>query len=145
MKQDKWDAFYLNLAKEVAEKFSKDPRRKVDAVIFRESYPLSLGYNGFVRGFPDDILFLQNRDTKNLYSEHAERNAIYNAARNNINIMGASIAVSFHPCHECAKGIIQTGLKRVIYPADSGVGLWADSIKEARFLFDKTGIEVIAL
>ena len=44
MKQDKWDAFYLNLAKEVAEKFSKDPRRKVSAVIFRESYPLSLDY-----------------------------------------------------------------------------------------------------
>jgi len=87
----------------------------------------------------------QDREVKNMYSEHAERNAIYNAARNSINIMGSSIAVSFHPCHECAKGIIQSGIRRVIYPAGSGIGSWAESIKEARFLFDKTGVEVIAL
>lgn len=145
MKQAVWDKFFLDMAINVAETFSKDPRRKVGAVIFRESYPLSLGYNGFVRGFPDDVLFLQDREVKNMYSEHAERNAIYNAARNSINIMGSSIAVSFHPCHECAKGIIQSGIRRIIYPAGSGVGSWAESIKEARFLFDKTGVEVIAL
>lgn len=148
MQQNKWDKFFLQTAFNVANTFSKDAHRKVGAVIYRESYPLSFGYNGFIRGFPDDILLLQDKDKKLIYTEHAERNAIFNASRNNINIMEASIACTFHPCHECARAIIQSGLKRVICPAiseEDKEGRWFSSITEAQRMFTTCGVDVIIL
>lgn len=142
MQQDRWDAFFLAQARAVAETFSKDPARKVGAVIYRDSYPLSFGYNGIIRGYPDDMVAPTD---KLIYTEHAEKNAIFNAARNNINIMGASIACTFHPCHECARAIVQSGIKRVICPPpsdDDMIGKWASSIDAATRMFSICGVEV---
>ena len=142
MQQDRWDSFFLEQAHAVAATFSKDPDRKVGAVIYRDSYPLSFGYNGIIRGYPDDLVFASD---KLIYTEHAEKNAIFNAARNNINIMGASIACTFHPCHECARAIVQSGIKRLVCPPPSDEdmnGKWASSIDAATRMFSVCGINV---
>ncbi len=116
MKQDNiiysnWDIRFLELAYHVA-KWSKDPSTKVGAVIVNEQHQvLSLGYNGFPRGVEDRESRYADRETKLLFVAHAERNALDNAF---VDVRGATLYTSLCPCNECAKSIIQKGIKRVV-------------------------------
>ena len=119
-----WDAYFLGLAA-MASFRSKDPSTQNGAcVVDPDSLsPLSLGYNGFPRGCSDDD-FPWGRDsdkpeeTKYPYVEHAERNAIFNAARKGISLDGSIMYIysekGYYPCDECARAIIQSGITRVI-------------------------------
>lgn len=106
-----WDKKFLNLAKFIST-WSKDPSTKVGAVIANEHHQvLSLGYNGFPRGVEDIESRYNDRDVKLLYVAHAERNALDNAYTD---VRGATLYTSLCPCNECAKSIIQRGIKRVV-------------------------------
>ena len=136
---------YLPLAKEVAN-LSKDWSSKVGALVIGpdgESGPW--GYNGAVRGCSaDEDERKEAREIKNLYAEHAERNAIYAAARTGFKVHGCSMVVTHFPCMDCARAIVQAGIVKVVCPAPSGefAERWKDSITLARGLFVECGVEL---
>jgi dCMP deaminase len=94
---------------------SNDPNTKVGAIITTKNNEIiSTGYNGFPRGFNNtDDRWL--RENKYNYVEHAEKNAIYNAARIGVSTKDCTIYVNMKPCHECIKGIIQAGINLIYY------------------------------
>lgn len=130
MKNDKrkevigWDACFLGLA--AIESFrSKDPSTQNGVCVIdpENLTPLVVGYNGFVRGCSDDEFpwarEAENKnDTKYPYVEHAERNAIYFAAKKGIALDGAHMYIysekGYYSCDECTRAIIQSGIKRVV-------------------------------
>ncbi len=115
-----WDEYFMGVALLAAER-SKDPSTQVGACIVDENNRiLSTGYNGFPRGCSDDI-FPWNRnesdgETKYPFVVHAELNAILNTRGKSL--VGSKVYVGLFPCHECAKAIIQAGIKEVIYLSD---------------------------
>jgi len=121
-KQDKWDKRYIELAKEIAS-WSKDPSKQIGAVaIGDKGQVLAQGYNGFPRGIEDTELRYADRSEKYKYVVHAEMNCIYNATFNGVSLQGATIYISGLPvCSECAKGLIQVGIKRVVYECSDHV------------------------
>lgn len=109
-----WNARFVDLARFVAG-WSKDRSRKIGAVIVglnREI--LSVGYNGFPIGVNDDVEERHQRPAKYAWTEHAERNAIYNAARTGVKLEGATIYLPWYPCIDCARAIIQVGIDEVV-------------------------------
>ena len=126
--------------------WSKDPSRKIGAVaVGSKRQILSTGYNGFPRGIDDNEERLHNRELKYQYVVHAEQNMIYNATYNGISLDGASLYVYGLPiCHECAKGIIQVGIKEVFIDRKSLLDRpnWYDSYLKSKEMFDEAGIVV---
>lgn len=113
------DRFYMEFAKHSASK-SKDPRTKVGSCIVNDKRLLSIGYNGAPRGFPDDLIPKDSNtdnllENKNSYMVHSELNAILNYGGSLQDLQGSTLYVTISPCHECAKIIIQVGIKRVVY------------------------------
>ena len=119
-----WDEYFMGVAI-LASKRSKDPNTQVGAcIVDADNIILSTGYNGFPYGCSDDE-YPWNRDgcdTKYSYVVHAELNAILNAGGRSLK--GARIYVDLFPCNECAKAIIQSGIREVIYLYDK----YADSM-----------------
>lgn len=117
-----WDDYFMAIAKLSAMR-SKDPNTQVGAcIVDKTNRILSIGYNGAPNGF-DDNIFPWNREgepleTKYLYVVHAERNAILNYRGSRKDLEGGSIYVDLFPCNECAKEIIQAGIKEVVYLSD---------------------------
>ena len=115
-----WDEYFMGVAQLAAER-SKDPSTQVGAcIVDGEKRILSTGYNGFPHGCSDDE-FPWNRDeskgdTKYQYVVHAELNAILNASGKSL--AGSTLYVGLFPCNECAKAIIQAGVKEVLYLSD---------------------------
>ncbi len=116
-----WDEYFMGVAKLSALR-SKDPNTQVGACIVSEDNKiLSMGYNGFPAGCSDDQFPWAREaedplDIKYLYSTHSELNAILNYRGGSLE--GAKLYVSLFPCNECAKAIIQAGIKTVIYAED---------------------------
>ena len=110
----KWDAYYLNLCTVVAQ-LSKDQSTQLGCVIAGPAHEIrSTGYNSFPRGINDDVPDRQYRPVKYLFMEHAERNAIYNAARVGIPLEGCTLYCQWLPCADCARAIIQAGIVAVV-------------------------------
>jgi dCMP deaminase len=141
--RNKWDQRYLKLAYEVAQ-WSKDPSSKIGAVtVGAKGQVLSQGFNGFPRGLKDDYDRLNDRETKYKYVVHAEMNAIYNATYNGTSLDGATLYVYGLPiCSECAKGVIQVGIKRVVMPASPVMPeKWKDSWLTSMSFFKEAGVD----
>jgi dCMP deaminase len=139
---NKWDARYLKLAREVST-WSKDPSVRVGAVAVGEiGQVLAQGYNGFPRGVDDNIERYHDRETKYRYVVHAEANCIYNAAMNGISLNGATMYVYGLPaCNECAKAMIQVGIKRIVMPKHQNVPeKWEHSCNESKHMLKEVGI-----
>lgn len=136
---------YLEVARQIAQ-WSKDPRTKVGAVLVgNKDQIISQGYNGFPRKIEDTEERLHDRALKHKFVIHAEMNAIYNAIFNGASTEGATIYISGLPCcHECAKGIIQTGITRVVMDScpDETPDPWDQSVKLALELFREAGVEL---
>lgn len=110
---EKWDQRFLDLAEHVAT-WSKDPSTKVGAVVVnKKKQVIGLGFNGFPRGVFDDDNRYEDKQTKYLFVSHAERNALDNSFADTD---GCTIYTTLFPCNECAKGIIQKGIKRIVSP-----------------------------
>lgn len=140
-----WDTFFLRMTRLVAEK-SKDRSTKVGCVIVGPGYTLrSLGYNGFPRDVDDGNDKYHERPLKYLMTEHAERNALYNALRSNIPVFGCRLYVNYHGCcADCTRGIIQSGISEIITTTVDfpGVGAWQDSLDAARDMLKQARIQV---
>lgn len=116
-----WDEYFMAVAK-LAGMRSKDPSSQVGAcIVSPDNKILSMGYNGFPKGCSDDV-FPWGRGgedplkSKYFYVTHSELNAILNYRGGSLE--GAKLYVSLFPCNECAKAIIQSGIKTVIYDCD---------------------------
>ena len=113
-----WDEYFMGVAK-LAARRSKDPSTQVGAcIVSPENIIISTGYNGMPKGCSDDEFPWEREgaDTKYPYVVHAELNAILNA--NGRNLQGSRLYVVLFPCNECAKAIIQSGVKEVVYLSD---------------------------
>lgn len=116
-----WDQYFMGVAK-LSSYRSKDPNTQVGCcIVSKDNKILSLGYNGLPFGCNDDEYSWERQaenelDTKYLYVCHAELNAILNA--NGKSLKDAKLYVTLFPCNECAKAIIQSGIKEVIYEDD---------------------------
>ncbi len=111
-KQEALDRRYLRMARIWAEN-SYCTRRQVGALIVKDKMIISDGYNGTPSGF-ENVCELEDGTTKP-YVLHAEANAITKVAKSNNNSLGATLYVTASPCMECAKLIIQSGIRRVVY------------------------------
>ena len=113
-----WDEYFMGVAM-LAARRSKDPSTQVGAcIVSQDNIIISTGYNGMPKGCSDDI-FPWDRvgeDTKYPYVVHAELNAILNASGRDLR--GSKLYVALFPCNECAKAIIQSGVKEVYYLSD---------------------------
>lgn len=142
---EKWQTRWLRLAHEVST-WSKD-QTKVGAVIFDQNRnPRGFGYNGIPRGLDDDRADRLTRPLKPWYFEHAERNVIYACSKNGISCDGCTMAVTHFPCCDCARAIIQSGIRHVMVDAscmreDSYFfQKWSEQIQESKLMFDEAGI-----
>ena len=114
-----WDDYFMGIAL-LSAKRSKDPNTQLGCcIVSPDNIIMSIGYNGFPRGCSDDNLPWERSgelyDTKYPYVVHAELNAILNSNRD---LRGCKLYVGMHPCNECAKAIIQCGIKEVYYLID---------------------------
>lgn len=137
----KWDARYLSLAAQVAS-WSKDTSTRVGCVIVGTAGQiLSTGYNGLPRGVSDTSERMA-RPAKYSWTEHAERNAIYNAARSGLSLVGSTLYTPWHPCAECARGIIQSGIGTVVLGSGVLDERWTNSVDIARIMFEESNVRV---
>lgn len=114
-----WHEYFLSMLDLVAKK-SKDRSTKNAAIIVGPDNEIrSTGYNSFPRGLNDDVPERHERPTKYSWTEHAERNAIYNAARIGISLVNCTIYQDWLPCCDCARAIIQSGISKVILDSSS--------------------------
>lgn len=106
----------MQLALQNASIFSKDTSTKVGCIVIgSQNEILTTGYNGMPRGVNDDVKERHVRPTKYLWFEHAERNAIYNAARIGVSLLNSRAYItSLCPCPDCARAIIQAGIKTIV-------------------------------
>ena len=117
-----WDEYFMGVAK-LAARRSKDPSTQVGAcIVSPENIIISTGYNGMPKGCSDDEFPWEREgaDTKYPYVVHAELNAILNA--NGRDLRDSRVYVALFPCNECAKAIIQSGVKEVVYLSDKYAG-----------------------
>ena len=133
-----WDEYFIAVAK-LAGMRSKDPNTQVGACIVDENHKiLSMGYNGFPRGCSDDDFpwCRTGEDNKYFYTTHSELNAILNY--NGGSLEGSTLYVSLFPCNECAKAIIQAGIKTIVYASDKYAQ--TDSTKASKRMLDAAGV-----
>lgn len=135
-----WDEYFMAVAV-LSSKRSKDPNTQVGAcIVSPENKIVGTGYNGFPIGCSDDVLPWKREgqpyDTKYMYVCHAELNAILNSTRS---LEGCRIYVALFPCNECAKAIIQSGIKTVIYKEDKYAD--TDGVRASKRMFEEAGVE----
>lgn len=138
---DKWDKRYLELAKHIAS-WSKDPSRKIGSVaVGHNGEVLAQGYNGFPRDIEDLPERYNDRPTKYKYVVHAEMNVIYNSSWNGVSLAGSTLYVHGLPvCSDCAKGIIQVGIERVVMVDQVIPEDWKNSAAQTFEMFDEAGV-----
>ena len=138
-----WDEYFMGVAKFSACR-SKDPNTQVGAcIVSNDNKILSMGYNGFPRGCADDV-FPWGRDnsendpynSKYLYVTHSELNAILNYRGGSLE--GSKLYVTLFPCNECAKAIIQAGIKTVVYAEDKYAD--TDVVKASKRMLNAAGV-----
>lgn len=119
-----WDEYFMGIAQLSALR-SKDPSTQVGAcIVDDDNKVVSIGYNGMPRGVDDEVIPWgkgEGLDSKYLYVCHAEFNAILNT-RDGAHLKGCRLYVTLFPCNECAKAVIQSGIKEIIYLDDKYAG-----------------------
>lgn len=137
-----WDEYFMGVAILSAMR-SKDSNTQVGACIVNSDKKIiSVGYNGMPTGCDDDDMPWEREgtflDTKYAYVCHAELNAILNCTDS---LKGATLYVTLFPCNECAKAIIQSGIKKIIYMDDKYAG--SDSNLASRKMFKYAGVDCV--
>ena len=138
-----WDEYFMGIAM-LAARRSKDPNTQVGAcIVSQDNIIISTGYNGMPKGCSDDEYPWEREgaQTKYPYVVHAELNAILNASGRDLR--GSRIYVALFPCNECAKAIIQSGVKEVLYLSDK----YADTMGNlaSKRMLDAAGVKYTRL
>jgi dCMP deaminase len=133
----------MDMARLVAT-WSKDRSRTCGAVIVDDrNVVVALGWNGFPRGVDDDVDARHERPAKYLWTEHAERNAIYNAAACGHATRGCTMILPWYPCADCARAIIQAGLVCIVcIEPDWNDHIWAEAFAVTREMLTEAGVTV---
>lgn len=140
-----WDQYYMEMA-EMVKKRSTCMRRHVGAVVVKDQRIITTGYNGAPSAMKhcEELGCLRNE--LNIPSGqrhelcrglHAEQNAIIQGALHGVKVKGSTLYVTLHPCILCAKIIINSGIKRIVYKGDYPDELSAEMLKEAEIEFQK--------
>jgi len=136
-----WDECFMRMARVISDR-SKDPSTQAGAVVVDENnVVVGVGYNGFPRGIKNDALpwdkIGELDETKYAYVCHAEENSIYNA---NNSTKNCKIYCTLFPCNECAKTLIQNGIREVIYESDK----YKDTpvVRASKKMFKLTGVKI---
>ena len=141
----RWVEYFYNIAEQVKEK-SKDNRTKIGAVIVgKDKEIVSTGYNSFPRGIDDWKPERQERPEKYFWFEHAERNAIYNAARIGVSTKGCTMYLTCGMvCADCARAIINAGIVRIFLKRGGGAksDKWLESAARSEMMFEEAGVSV---
>lgn len=144
MRQDyiDWETYFMGIAYLSAQR-SKDPSTQVGAcIVDNDDKIVGIGYNGFPRGILDSEYPWERTgelmDTKYPYVVHAELNAILNSKGS---LKNCTVYVTHFPCNECAKAIIQSGIKRVVYASDKHEAITEFAI--SRKMLQTVGIEIV--
>ena len=138
-----WDDYFMGVSLLAAMR-SKDPSTQVGACIVSEgNIIISTGYNGFPKGCDDDVYPWDRdnekpNDTKYPYVVHAELNAILNSGGRSLG--GSRIYVALFPCNECAKAIIQAGIREVVYLSDKYAG--TDGVMASKRMLASAGVKI---
>lgn len=150
-KRPDWDQLYITMCYLIGMR-SKDPATHVGSVIVDiDNVLVSTGYNSLPRGIESDTdnkRLSRDGGEKYYWIEHAERNAIYNAARRGTQLKGCKLYVPWTPCTDCARAIIQTGISDVIihqngqdfYDVHTN-GKWIESYQKTRAMFLEAGVK----
>ncbi len=135
----------MTIARAVAQ-LSKDDTKVGAVIVGPDGEGGPWGYNGAPRGCSaDEDERFQTRPEKYFWAEHAERNAIYSAARAGFSPKGCTLVVTHFPCMDCARAIVQSGIKRVVVGKMTAEfsERWHESIIRSIRLFDETGVELL--
>ena len=141
-----WKEYFLNIAEQIKLK-SKDESTQIGAVVVGVNNEiLSTGYNSFPRGLNDLKPERQLRPEKYFWIEHAERNAVYNAALSGISLKNSTIYLtSGLPCMDCARGIVNSGIKKVFCKeicTTKNKDMWDEHQVRSKELLTECGVEI---
>lgn len=135
----KWDRFFIGLAKYMSTA-SKDPSTKVGCVIVGPDREVrTSGFNGFPRGVSDDSR-LHDRAEKYPIIVHAEENAVAQAARIGVSLLGCTAYTTFPPCSKCARLLIQVGIEECVWPNHDIPKRWKEDMDRSRALMCEAGL-----
>ena len=141
----KWDRYFMAMAEHAAT-LSKDESTKLGCVIVGPDNEVrSTGYNSFPRGINDSMPERQQRPLKYKFFEHAERNAIYNAARVGIPLKGCRLYCAWPPCADCARAVIQAGIIEVVVREHAPEDRWLEDMQAADMMLMEAGVAVRAM
>jgi dCMP deaminase len=141
-KKKRWDSYFMEIAEKTAV-LSKDESTKLGCVIVGPDREIrSTGFNSFPRGINDNMKERQVRPIKYKFFEHAERNAIYNAARVGVPLKGCTLYCRWPPCSDCARAIIQTGIVEVVVSSLDVVDRWKVDWDVAKAMLDEAKVVV---
>ena len=140
-----WDEYFINIAEQVKLK-SKDEKTQIGVVVVgKDNEIVSTGYNSFARGINDDVSERQERPEKYFWFEHAERNAIYNAARIGVSTLGTTMYMTCGmSCSDCARAIINSGVSKIVLRKGKGAkgDKWNESSVRSMKMFEEAGVIV---
>ena len=140
-----WDEYFINIAQQIKLK-SKDQKTQIGVVIVgKDNEIVSTGYNSFPRGINDDLQERQERPEKYYWFEHAERNAIYNAARIGVSTLDTTMYMTCDiSCADCARAIINAGIANVVFSKSDKPWReeWKQSAERSIQMFKEAGIDV---
>lgn len=137
-----WHSYFMHLAEQVALK-SKDSSTKLGAIVVGPDHEIrATGYNSFPRGINDDVPERQVRPEKYKYFEHAERNAFYNAARHGASLKDCTLYCAWLPCTDCARGIIQVGVAKLVVKSFDVPSRWALDMATSVTMLKEAGVEI---
>jgi dCMP deaminase len=140
-----FDDYYMNMAYLVSMK-SKDESTHIGAVVVGSDNEVrSVGYNSFPRGILDNLPERQIRPEKYYWFEHAERNAVYNATLLGTSLKGCRMYTNGIPCMDCARAVVQAGIKEVIIDKkwdDNNDDIWIENAKRTKVLFGEAEVKI---
>jgi dCMP deaminase len=140
-----WKEYFRGIAHQVKLK-SKDRYTQIGAVVVgSDNQIVSTGYNSFPRGIDDSVDERQERPEKYYWFEHAERNSLYNAALIGVSTKGCTMYLTCGiPCSDCARGIINSGIKKIVCERLGGAvgNLWDEHAKRSVEMFNEAGVKI---
>ncbi len=140
---DHWDRRFLRIAEEVRS-WSKDPGTTVGCVLVKDRRILATGYNGFPATLSDSLDLYENREYKLAIVVHAEKNALFNAAKNGANTESCTAYVTFPPCSQCAAALIQAGVEVVVCPNPAlSPERWRANFQIASDILVESGVQIL--